>query len=225
MPHKIIVADPSPTVQRIAQSVFPETEFRLFPIEDGAELMTAVEGLRPDAILISLSLGGLDGYDAARVLRRQADTRRTPIFFLKGAFELLDPGRIAGIEHDGLFVKPFDSEMLVADVRRAIEKRTTPTSFPEEPLWAGIEGGMPEAGAPREDGPSPAGPARGRNSRAEVPGELSRSDGPPAPHSRVREWVRAEVGELERELEKRIRARILAELRDVPDGGGKPVKK
>ncbi len=212
MPHKIIVADASPTLQRIVQGAFPEAEFQLFPFDNGDELIASAERIRPDAVLISVSLDGRDGYETARALRKQAATRRTPVFFLKGTFEALDTGRISGIEHDGILVKPVDSEGLVAKARKAIEKRKTPTSLPEElPVGGGGGEGKPPEGH-RESGP-----VSGRSDTALDGGVRDAADnfrktGSPAPHARVREWVRAEVCELERELEKRIRTRILAEI-------------
>jgi DNA-binding response OmpR family regulator len=219
VPYQIIVVDASPTLQKIVQGAFPETEFRLLPFGDGAEVMAAAAGIRPDAVLLSLSLEGRDGADLARFLRRQAETRRVPVFFLKSAFDTVDAARIGGIAHDGIFTKPFDSERLVADVRRAIERHTTPTTLPEEPVW--VEGGtegdvreVPERGAPVR-------PRAEDRSDKETPGFL-RNRGVTPPHARVREWVRAEIWELERELEKRIRARIQAETRGAGRDDGDP---
>jgi CheY-like chemotaxis protein len=224
VPHKIIVADASPTLQKAVQGAFPEAEFRLFPVANGTDLMAAAPEIRPDAILLSLSIDGRDAYDLARALRSRAETRRTPLFLMKGAFDVLDSGRIAIIEHDGIFAKPFDSERLVAEVRQAIEKRTTPTSLPEEPIWT--EGGA--EGEAQDASPKPASvpgrPGTGRRPGDETAGDLVRRKGIAPPPSVVREWVRAEICELERELEKRIRARVIAELKGV-SGGGDPGKK
>ena len=50
MPYKIIVADPSPSVQKAVQLAFAEPEFRVSVFEDGASLLESVAGLRPDAL-------------------------------------------------------------------------------------------------------------------------------------------------------------------------------
>ncbi len=210
MPYKIIVADASPTLQRIVQGAFPETEFQLILFDDGAEIMTSAAGIRPDAVLLSLSLEGRDGSDIARFLRKQPETRRVPLFFLKGAFEAADAGRIGGVEPDGIFVKPFDSERLVAEVRRAIERRTTPTTIPEEPLWA--EDGVDREVRTAAKMTAPGRPEAGADPKEETTAGFLRNKTVMPPQARVREWVRAEIWELERELEKRIRAKIVAEL-------------
>jgi CheY-like chemotaxis protein len=134
VPYKIIVADPSVSVQKAVQLALPEPNFRLFPVEDGTELLGAVEEIRPDAVLISTSLSGRDPFEVGRLLRVREEFRRVPLFFLKGTFESLDPSKPVP-ENDGVFQKPFDSERLAAVVLELIEAVTVPTTLPEEPVF------------------------------------------------------------------------------------------
>jgi len=134
VPYKIILADPSPSVQRTVQLAFPEPEFRLFPVEDGAALLDAAGEVRPDAVLLSLSLPGRDPAELGRLLRGREDLRRVPLIFLRGTFESPDiPAALP--ENDGVFQKPFDSERLAATVRELIEARAVPLTLPEEPVF------------------------------------------------------------------------------------------
>jgi DNA-binding response OmpR family regulator len=133
VPYKIIVADASPSVQRTVQLAFPEPEFRLFPVEDGAALLDAAGEVRPDAVLLSLSLPGRDPGELGRLLRGRQDLRRVPLIFLRGTFESPDvPSALP--DNDGVFQKPFDSERLAAAVRELIEARAVPLTLPEEPV-------------------------------------------------------------------------------------------
>jgi CheY-like chemotaxis protein len=132
--YRIIVADPSPSVQKTVQLAFPEPEFRLFPFEAGADLLESIAGIRPDAILLSLSLPGRDAFEVGRLLRSREELRRVPLVFLRGTFEALDLSRIAAADCDGIFLKPFDSERLAATIRELIEKKTWPLTLPEEPV-------------------------------------------------------------------------------------------
>ena len=134
MPYKIIVADPSPSVQRTVQLAFPEPEFRLVPVEDCAALLDSIEEGRPDAVLLSLSLPGRDPGELGRILRAREDLRRVPLIFLRGTFEAPDlPATLS--DHDGVVQKPFDSERLAATVRELIEARAVPSTLPEEPVF------------------------------------------------------------------------------------------
>lgn len=183
MPYKIIVADPSPSVRKAAPLVFPEPEFRVFVFDDGASLLESVAGIGPDALVVSLTLPGREGYDVARTLRSRRELASVPLVGLRGSFECVDADRTAPAEYDEIVAKPFDSERLAAVIRELIARKTGPASLPEEPVW---RGGTPGAG------PTPA----------------------PGPAPDVRSLVREEVGGMEHEIEKRVRARVLADLKE-----------
>lgn len=187
MPYKIILADPSPSVQKAAQLAFAEPEFKVTVFDDGASLLGSVADLRPDALLVSLTLPGREGYEVARTLRSRKELATVPLIGLRGAFECIDSDRNAPSDYDEVVPKPFDSERLAAIVRELIARKTGPSSLPEEPVWPG-ETGVPGA-AP-----------------AAAPAEVDKS--------KVRDVVREEIGDMEREIEKRVRARVLADLKE-----------
>ncbi len=199
MAYRIIVADPSPSVQKLAQLVFPEPEFRVFPIEDGPSLFEAVGGVRPDAVIVSLSLEAPGGEGIGRALRGRAGLENVPLVGLKGAFGSADAEGDEAPDFDEIVQKPFDSERLAASVRRLIARKTGPPTLPEDPLGpdAGRTGTAPETGR-----------------RAE--------GGPPAEDPSLREWVHSEMVGMEREIEKRVRARVLAEVKEWLERGGRP---
>jgi DNA-binding response OmpR family regulator len=199
VPYRIIVADPSPSVQKAAQLVFAEPEFRVFPFEDGASLLGSVDDVRPDALLVSLSLPGRDGYEVGRALRSRKDLETVPLVGLRGTFECLDADRNAPPEYDDVVSKPFDSERLAALVRELIARKTGPPTLPEEPVLPADD---------RVAGPAaPAGPG--------LPWPAA------APESDLKDWVRKELVGMEREIEKRVRARVLADLKEWMSGDGK----
>lgn len=192
MPYRIVVADPSPSVQRAAQLVFAEPEFRVFPFEDGASLLESVDGIRPDALLVSLSLPGRDGYEVGRALRSRKELESVPLVGLRGTFESLDADKNAPPEYDEVVSKPFDSERLASVVRELIARKTGPSTLPEEPV---LPLGENVAGPA-----APAGPALPRRTGEPVPG--------------IEDWVRKELVGMEREIEKRVRARVVADLKE-----------
>ena len=149
MPYRIIVADPSPSVQKTVQLAFPEPEFRLFAFEDGVGLLDEIAGVHPDAVILSMSLPGRDVFEIGRLLRSRQDLRCVPLIFLRGTFEAPEAAKIAAADCDGIFQKPFDSERLAAAVRELIEKRTWPPTLPEQPVPFG--GRPPGQGAKTGD--------------------------------------------------------------------------
>jgi DNA-binding response OmpR family regulator len=189
VPYRIVCADPSPSVQKAVQLVFAEPEFRVTVFEDGASLLGSVADLRPDALLVSLTLPGRDGYEVGRVLRSRKDLASVPLVGLRGTFECVDADRTPPGDYDEVLPKPFDPERLAATVRELIARKTGPSSLPEEPLWPGE-------------------PAPGGASAPAAPGPAGLSE------PEVKAIVREEIGEMEREIEKRVRARVLADIKE-----------
>lgn len=179
MPYKLIVADDSPSIQKTIQMSFPVPEYEIFAFNDGKKFMDSVKQIKPDAILLNLSLPQRDGYEVGAYVKAQEEFSRVPLILLKEAFEPLDKERIAAFEYDELVQKPFDSEMLVQKVRTMIEGQRVPNTLPEEPIW----------------------------------GEEEPDEKKVEPDERLRHLVKKEILDVERELEKRIKARILAELK------------
>ena len=201
MPYRIVVADPSPSVQKAVQTVFPESDYKLYFFDDGHELVDSLPSIRPDTVLLGLSLPGVDAFEVGRFLAGREEFRNVPIFFLKGTFEMFDPERAVDILYDGVIQKPFDSETLASTIREAIDRKLSPPTMPEEPFPETVV--MASTSPVSSDRPPPPD---------------SPSDAWPKPHpeglrSIVSELVRTEVLEMERELEKRIAARVLADLK------------
>jgi len=133
---KLIVADCSPSVFRAVQAAFPETEFEISTFSDGHEMLTELETIQPDVILLNLFLDSKDGYDVCRFLNHQERFKTVPLFLLQGAFERIDEERIGGLEYRELIEEPFDSMSLVGKVRDAVGGDFDPQTLPEEPVSA-----------------------------------------------------------------------------------------
>ena len=129
---------PASPFRKPSRPFLPEPDFRVFFFEDGAELVEALPDLRPDTILLGLSLRGLDAYEVGRWIGGREDLRIVPLFFLKGTFESFDPDKAEGVSCDGIFQKPFDSELLGTAIRGAIDKKLSPPTMPEELLFEDI---------------------------------------------------------------------------------------
>jgi DNA-binding response OmpR family regulator len=179
MNYKLLVADASPSTQKLIQMAFPADDFEIIFVNDGQALLDTIGQIKPDAVIMNLSLPQKDGYDLCEHIKKQEELAEVPIVLIKDAFEPLDKDRLENLDFDKMIQKPFDSEDLVKKVRSFIEERKVPSTLPEEPVW---DGGM----AP------------------DMKIELD---------ERVRELVKKEILVMERELEKRIKARIIAELK------------
>jgi CheY-like chemotaxis protein len=228
MSYKVIVADASPSVQKVVLMAFPERGFEIYPFEDGNEVLESLERINPDAVLVSLSLAGRDGYDVGSFLKSREEHKKTTLILLRGTFELLDYDRLSGLDYDKIVQKPFDSEALAEAVLEIVDKKKCPATWPEEltledPLPAdespGDEGEESAAGAPPKvqtagtDKPAADNPPHSQASAsgptASFPAALGEAD----IEAKIKRSVREEILIVERELEKRLRAALSAELK------------
>jgi DNA-binding response OmpR family regulator len=105
--------------------------------EDG---LRAAEGTRPDIIVLDIRLPDVDGFEVAKRLRANRNTRDVPILFLTEKRERKD--RLHGLEigGDDYITKPFDIQELRLRVRNSLSRagqtivRNPVTSLPEGEL-------------------------------------------------------------------------------------------
>lgn len=202
MVYKLVLADPSPSLLKIVQMAFPEPDFEVHVFEDGLETVRSLAQINPDAVLLNLSLPIKDGYEVGQWLRGQEAFKKTVLVFIKNAFEPADMERLAELEYDGLVEKPFDSEKLARMVKEFLDKKKGPPGFPEE-AWMDA---LPPTG------PLPIPETQGVS--------LDRED--EKIEATVKAVVREEILAMERELEKRLRASLLAELKAWLEKGKQP---
>ncbi|MDD8016224.1 MAG: response regulator [Acidobacteriota bacterium] len=207
MAYNVIVADPSYAVQKTVQMVLQEPEFKVHAFEDGQEMLDALADIRPAAVLLGVSLSGRDGYEVARSFRSSAEFRQVPLFFLRGTYEPFDMEKISGIDIEAIIQKPFDSEKLAVKIKDLIENKMSPATLPEEPFLAetGAAGFPEDLREPESGRPDPGSgdraaqevPAPSAEPAVETPGRLSPQ----------------EIVDMEREIEKRVKARVLSEVK------------
>jgi DNA-binding response OmpR family regulator len=199
MAYKIIVADGSPSVQRVVQLAFTEPDFEVHAFEDGLEALQAIGQINPDAVLLGISLEKKDGYEVGRYLRSREDFKKTALVLLKNAFEPLDQEKLRGLACDEICQKPFDSEKLARTVREIIDRKKGPHSFPEESL---LEENPSLTVIPLFKEPEFVPPPVSSSPERDI-------------DDKIRRQLQEEVLSVERELEKRLKASLRAEMLEL----------
>jgi DNA-binding response OmpR family regulator len=205
MAYKLIVADGSPLVQKVVQMAFGPPDFEVHAYEDGLEALQALAQVNPDAVILGVSLPRRDGYDVGRFLRSREDFKKTALILLRNGLEPLDQEKMRGLECDEIVSKPFDSEKLAGTVREIIDRKKGPLTYPEESLLDEASG---SGSRPLFDDTDFAPPEN-------LP---AAEDGL---EDRVRGILRGEILSMERELEKRLKASLRAELVETLEASGK----
>jgi CheY-like chemotaxis protein len=116
----ILVVDDYQDAREMYAEYLQYSGFRVAEARNGNEAVTQARSLKPDLILMDLSLPGMDGWEATRVLKADEATKRIPIVALTGhALAGASEGaRKAGC--DSFVTKPCLPDDLVVEVRRML---------------------------------------------------------------------------------------------------------
>lgn len=120
-PLVLVVDDYDDAREMYAESLLVHG-FRVAEAATGLEAVAKARELSPDAILMDLSLPGIDGWEATRLLKADAATRHIPVVAITGHVPApaADHARAAGC--DRLLIKPALPDQVIAEVRHALRR-------------------------------------------------------------------------------------------------------
>ena len=71
MPHKLLLADDSVTIQRVIELTFADEDVQVIAVGNGQEAMDRVQRDRPDIILADVGMPERDGYEVAAFVNKR----------------------------------------------------------------------------------------------------------------------------------------------------------
>lgn len=111
MTPKILVADDSPTIQKVIGITLASENFEIIKCEEEGTLESLVSEHKPDLVLLDYNLSeALTGYDLVENIRKIHPSR---IIFLYGTFDTIDESLNSQFNIDGSMVKPFDAKKFI----------------------------------------------------------------------------------------------------------------
>ncbi|MDX1659117.1 MAG: response regulator transcription factor [Nitriliruptorales bacterium] len=119
----IVVVDDEEHIRELLRMGLSMRGYGVVEADDGREALRIIEDEQPALVVLDVMMPGLDGFEAARRLRRAAGQHReTPIIFLTARDETED--RIQGLRlgSDDYVTKPFSVEELVERVNAVLRR-------------------------------------------------------------------------------------------------------
>ena len=153
MPHKLLLADDSVTIQRVIELTFADEDVQVIAVGNGADAIERVQRDRPDIVLADVGMPERNGYEVAAFIKGTPNLAHIPVVLLTGAFEPVDEGRARSVGCDGVLVKPFEPQLVITRVKELLAGRQ-PAG-----MWSGAPVAQPprqQSAAPPEAAPSPA---------------------------------------------------------------------
>jgi len=188
MAYKLIVADKSPAALEALRLALMDSGYDVYTFSNGEEVIKSLPHIEPDAFLLGISLKGKPGLEVGEYIKESKDYDTIPIVFLAGVFEEVDEERMSKIPNQGIIWAPFDSGEVARKIKNLLEGEEGVDTLPEEPSFDEIE-------------------EIKREFQKRVDALEKNISG------KMRNIVKKEIYEVAKELEKRIKAGILEDIK------------
>jgi CheY-like chemotaxis protein len=153
----LLAVEDSKTMRRVLGITFATDEFEAVLAESPQQAMSQLEQLRPDMVLLDVTLGEINGYDLCRQVKSRAPG--TPVMILSSRQQPYDPVRGAEVQADDFIDKPFDTQQLRDKVKKlCAQNGARPAAGKAAPAAAAPVAAAPARPAPIPRTPPPAMP-------------------------------------------------------------------
>jgi two-component system, cell cycle response regulator DivK len=123
--NRILVVEDQEDNRTILRDLLSMAGYELIEAVDGAEGVKLAQQERPDLILMDIQLPILDGYEATRRIKADADLKATPIIAVTSYALSGDEAKARAAGCDGYVTKPFSPRELLATVRQYLPGEET----------------------------------------------------------------------------------------------------
>jgi CheY-like chemotaxis protein len=113
----VLVVDDHDDSRTIARLVLESAGFRVAEAAGGCEGLRLAAELRPQVVLLDLVLPGVDGWEIARLLRRDRATRRGIIIAVTAVANVDDQARAIDAGCDEVLTKPVSPSNMLSTIR------------------------------------------------------------------------------------------------------------
>jgi two-component system cell cycle response regulator DivK len=118
---RILVVEDFDDAREMYRDYLEFAGFRVETARDGREAIEKARTLRPDLILMDLSLPGIDGWEATRLLKAAPDTKEIIIIALSAHALAAEGERARAAGCDGFIAKPCLPPDLVHEISKYLK--------------------------------------------------------------------------------------------------------
>ena len=119
---RVLIAEDNPENLDMLRRRLERRGYTIFAAQDGQAAITMTNEIRPDIVLMDVSMPVLSGLEATRAIRAQADVANTPIIALTAHAMDGDRARCLEAGCDAYATKPVDLASLIATIERLVPK-------------------------------------------------------------------------------------------------------
>ena len=118
--QRLLLVEDNEDNRTIYATVLRYLGYQVIEAVDGLQAVALARSEQPDLILMDISIPGMDGWEATRVLRQDPATREIPIIALTAHALPDDRKRATEVGFTSYLAKPIEPNAVVAEVRRLL---------------------------------------------------------------------------------------------------------
>jgi len=119
---KILVADDNPDKRLLLTVALHEADYEVLCVNDGNAALRSIETLQPDLVIADVFLPKVDGYELARRIRSNPQTKFIPVVLLAtGHMDAEDARRSAEVGALAYITDPTDIDLLLGRVQTLLD--------------------------------------------------------------------------------------------------------
>jgi CheY-like chemotaxis protein len=125
MAIRVLVLDDQQYLRDIIVAIVQDAGYPALAVATADEALARMEQLRPELLVLDMSLPGISGLQLLDQLRADEAWRTLPVIMVSG-----DPAKLSAVkgrQHVVALTKPFDVSALVGEIRRALGPPTALT--------------------------------------------------------------------------------------------------
>jgi len=123
MAHKILVADDSPTIRNVAQSLLRKHGYEVLSAQDGAEALRVARSGRPDIVFLGDSMPVMEGEQVLKELKHDPELKDVPVIMLLSRDQADTRQRLKQLGTDSFIAKPLNPAQILTQAERLLSQR------------------------------------------------------------------------------------------------------
>ena len=129
--YKLLSVDDDPINQAIVEELF-SAKYEIALASSGEQCIQNINSIKPDLILLDVSMIGMDGYETCRELKKNSNTSHIPVIFVSARGTLED--KIKAYEAGGheYITKPFNHSELEVKIEQSIKTVNQPVTVTKQ---------------------------------------------------------------------------------------------
>jgi len=115
--RKVLVVDDSSTDLKNLEQIVTAAGYQVITAASGKEAVAKAKSERPDAVMMDVLMGGMNGFQACRTLTNDPETKAIPVILVSSKGEKTD--KVWGNEQGAraYITKPYSREQIVNELK------------------------------------------------------------------------------------------------------------